>query len=121
MKTETLLGMVVFIALVPIVGYLNAAIVDMLGLTGVLVTIMSTSLLFLVYAYLSKVRIEPAIYLVFFFIASGATVIASMLTNTLAVSDQLMQTIIQAATLYVGLFVLQMTPKQQQKTPQNPL
>lgn len=115
--SNLLLGIAVFIPLALIAGYLGAVLVDMMGITGYLVTIVTTSLLFLVYAWVAKIRVEPTMFFVFFVLALGSTTLSSWLIDLMSVTDELMQSVVYATTLGVVLAILSMTPKTQQKPP----
>jgi len=119
-NTSLLVGLVVFIPLALIAGYFGAVLVDMIGITGYLVTIVTTSLLFLVYAWVTKIRVEPVMFFTFFVLALGSTTLSSWLTDLMNVTDSLMQSVIYATTLGVVLIILSMTPKTQQKPPAAP-
>ena len=119
-SSNLVIGLVVFIPIALIAGYLGAVLADMVGITGYLVTIVTTSLTFLVYAWVTKVKIEPTMFFVFFVLALGSTALSSWVTSLLEVSDALMQSVIYASVLGVVLIVLSMTPKSQQQAPQVP-
>lgn len=120
-KTSKYVGLLVFIPIIMITGYLSSVLVDMVGITGYLVTIVTNSLLFVAYAWVAKVKIEPTMFFVFFVMALGSSMLGTMLIGILDITDTLIQTLVNAAVLSVTLFMLAMTPKSQQKPPQSPV
>lgn len=118
--SNTILSLVVFIVLTVIAGYFSSILVDMIGVTGNLVTIITFSLLYVVYTWLAQVKMGPMNYFVFIVLALGASMLSSWINEALTITDALWHSIIFSGVLFAVLYVISQIPKQQQKVPQTP-
>jgi len=118
--SNLLLSIVVFIVLTVIAGYFSSVLVDMIGVTGNLVTIITFSLLYVVYTWLAQVKMGLMNYFLFIVLALGASMLCAWINDALSITDALWHSVIFSGILFVVLFVLNQIPKQQQKLPQTP-
>jgi len=124
--SNTILSFVVFVALTVLAGYFSSVLVGMIGVTGNLVTIITFSLLYVVYTWLAQVKMGPMNYFMFIVQALGASMLSSWMNTALSLSDALLQSIIFSGILFAVIFVqvtLEKTPKKQhqrQQIPQTP-
>lgn len=120
-KTSNLaVGLVVFIAILLVTGYISAIVVDMAGISGYLVAIVTNSFAYLVYIKLTESPINAPMFFVFFTLSLGTPVLAGWLTSLMAITEPLIISIINAAVLGFAIITLHMTPKQVQKPPTVP-
>jgi len=118
--SNTILSLIVFIALTVIAGYFSSILVDMIGVTGNLVTIITFSLLYIVYTWLAQVKMGPMNYFMFIVQALGASMLSSWINDALSLTDALLHSVIFSGVLFAVLYVMSQIPKQQQKVPQTP-
>jgi len=118
--SNTILSLVVFIALTVVAGYFSSVLVDMIGVTGNLVTIITFSLLYIVYTWLAQVKMGPMNYFAFIVQALGASMLSVWINNALSLTDALLHSVIFSGVLFAVLYVMSQIPKQQQKVPQTP-
>jgi len=107
-----LVGLIIFIALGLIAGYIASFAVDYFGTIGHFATIISLSILFLVWTYVSKVKMHPLLFIYFVMMGLGTTVVASMLNDALQLTDALLQTLLFFGLFFVILILLAQAPKQ---------
>jgi len=116
-----IISLLVFVTLTLTAGYLGAVLVDSIGVTGNLVTIITFSLLFAVYAWMSKIAVTIQIFFLFIVQALGSSMLTVWITDALTITDALVHSIIFSLVLFVVIGIWSTLPqKSQMKKPQVP-
>lgn len=107
-----LIGLIVFIALGLLSGFIASFVVDYFGTIGHLATIITLSILFLVWAVYAKIPLDPILCIYFVLMGLGTSVVASMLSDALQLTDALLQTLLFFGLFFVIFIVMAQRPKQ---------
>ena len=112
LRKVPLVGFIVFIALGLLSGFIASYAVDYFGTLGYLATILTLSILFLAWTYFSKTKLHPILFVDFVIMGLGMSVIASMLSDALKLTDALLQTLLFFGLFFIVLILVSQGPKQ---------
>lgn len=107
-----IVGMIIFLAIGLLAGFVNSYVVDAVGATGHIATMLLLSMMFTAWSYIRKAPMTLITFLYFVLMGLGTTVVTSMLSDALVITDAMLQSL-----LFFGLFFIVLVFLGGRKTP----